>query len=319
MLIAAPSSHDFACCWRATSSARSKYASAGPYWPGDALEVLSPKDLQLEQIAEKFSCAFRNDHHVRLSHPLQACGEVQRFADDTALLCLTRSDQVADDNRARSNTDACLQGNARLQCGDCRNYFQPRLHSPLSVVLMRLRVAKIHEHAVAHVFGPEAAEAFDSGGDASLISRNDLAEVLRVMRADSAAEATKSVNIIVTWRRSAVSRGDASAVAGQGVAVGPALVSARRAAIASSNLRRCPTMPAPKSFGSSAVKLGRTVSSISFSRKAASYFPRPRLRSQTTTSMMTPLRVATGTSLTLAGKAHSAKRKSYYNNEGFAS
>ena len=43
----------------------------------------------------------------------------------------------------------------------------------------------------------------------------------------------------------------------------------------------------------SCVRLGRTVSSISFSRKAASYFPRPRLRSQTTMSMRCPkLRVA---------------------------
>ena len=32
-------------------------------------------------------------------------------------------------------------------------------------------------------------------------------------------------------------------------------------------------------------QVGRTVSSISFSRNAASYFPRPRLRSQTTMSM----------------------------------
>ena len=36
---------------------------------------------------------------------------------------------------------------------------------------------------------------------------------------------------------------------------------------------------------------GRTVSSISFSRNAASYFPRPRLRSQTTMSMMRPTSV----------------------------
>ena len=36
------------------------------------------------------------------------------------------------------------------------------------------------------------------------------------------------------------------------------------------------------------VRLGRTVSSISFSRNAASYFPRPRLRSQTTMSMTGP-------------------------------
>ena len=44
----------------------------------------------------------------------------------------------------------------------------------------------------------------------------------------------------------------------------------------------------PSSFRSSCVRLGRTVSFISFSRNAASYFPRPRLRSQTTTSMMAP-------------------------------
>ena len=33
------------------------------------------------------------------------------------------------------------------------------------------------------------------------------------------------------------------------------------------------------------MRFGRTVSSISFSRNAASYFPRPRLRSQTTMSI----------------------------------
>jgi hypothetical protein len=37
---------------------------------------------------------------------------------------------------------------------------------------------------------------------------------------------------------------------------------------------------------------GRTVSSISFSRKTASYFPRPRLRSQTNVHDGAPIRVA---------------------------
>ena len=47
------------------------------------------------------------------------------------------------------------------------------------------------------------------------------------------------------------------------------------------------------SFRVSCVRPGRTVSSMSFSRKAASYFWRPRLRSQTRTSMRAPkLRVA---------------------------
>ena len=56
--------------------------------------------------------------------------------------------------------------------------------------------------------------------------------------------------------------------------------------MASSSFRRCPTIPTPRSFRSSAVRLGRTVSSISFSRNAASYRSRPRLRSQPPISMM---------------------------------
>jgi hypothetical protein len=59
-----------------------------------------------------------------------------------------------------------------------------------------------------------------------------------------------------------------------------------RTAIASRILRRCPTIPTPKSFRSPAVRFGRTVSSISLSRNAASYLSRLRLRSQTTMSMM---------------------------------
>jgi hypothetical protein len=38
--------------------------------------------------------------------------------------------------------------------------------------------------------------------------------------------------------------------------------------MASKILRRCPTIETPRSFRSSAVRLGRTVSSISFSRNA---------------------------------------------------
>ena len=57
---------------------------------------------------------------------------------------------------------------------------QPRPHRPLGVVLMGLRVAEIHEDAVAHVFRHEAAEAAHGLGDAFLIGRNDLAQVLGV-------------------------------------------------------------------------------------------------------------------------------------------
>ena len=57
---------------------------------------------------------------------------------------------------------------------------QPRPHRSLGVVLMGLRIAEVHEHAVAHVLRDEPAEAAHGLGDALLIGRNDLAQVLRV-------------------------------------------------------------------------------------------------------------------------------------------
>jgi hypothetical protein len=55
-----------------------------------------------------------------------------------------------------------------------------------------------------------------------------------------------------------------------------------------SSLRRCPTIPTPRSFKSSPVNVGRMASSIPFSRNAASYRSRPRPRSQPPMSMMAP-------------------------------
>ena len=45
---------------------------------------------------------------------------------------------------------------------------------------MGLRVAEVDEHAVAHVFRHEPAEALHGLGDALLIGGNDLAQVFRV-------------------------------------------------------------------------------------------------------------------------------------------
>ena len=108
------------------------------------------------------------------------------------------------------------------------------------------------------------------------------------MRAESAVEPTKSENITVTWRRSARSSGgvfgalDVVVASPDGVLP---LASLGSAAMASSSFTRCPSDVTPSSFRFSCVRLGRTVSSMSFSRNAASYFPRPKLRSQTTMSM----------------------------------
>ena len=131
----------------------------GPHRPGDALEVLGPEVLQLEQIAEKPSRALGDDHHVRLGDPLQPRREVRRLADDAALLRLSRADQIADHDQPGRNADTGLQGSGRLERGHRRDQLQARPHRPLGVVLMGLRIAEIDEHAVAHVFRDEPAEA----------------------------------------------------------------------------------------------------------------------------------------------------------------
>ena len=80
----------------------------GPHWPGDALEVLGPEVLQLEQIAEKFSRALGDDHHVRLGDPLQARRQVRRLADDASLLCLARTNEITDHDEPGRNADTGL-------------------------------------------------------------------------------------------------------------------------------------------------------------------------------------------------------------------
>ncbi len=45
---------------------------------------------------------------------------------------------------------------------------------------MRLRVAEIDQHPVAHVLGDKPGEAGDSVGDAAVVSPNDLAQILRI-------------------------------------------------------------------------------------------------------------------------------------------
>ena len=60
--------------------------------------------------------------------------------------------------------------------------------------------------------------------------------------------------------------------------------------MASSSLRRWPTAATPISLRSSAVSLGRTSASISLSRNACSYRPKPSPRSQAPTSTPSPVR-----------------------------
>ena len=67
-------------------------------------------------------------------------------------------------------------------------------HRPLGVVLMRLWVAEIDQHPIAHILGDEPGERGDRVGDAAVIGADHLAQILRIEacrqrgRADQIAE-----------------------------------------------------------------------------------------------------------------------------------
>jgi hypothetical protein len=97
-----------------------------------------------------------------------------------------------------------------LQCADRSDQLQPRPYCPLGVVLMCLRIAEVHKHTIPHV-----------------------------LRYESAVDPTRSENITVTWRRSAVSilaeaEGAEAAVSD----IGATLSTIFNSAIARSNRRR---------------------------------------------------------------------------------
>jgi hypothetical protein len=150
--------------------------------PDDALEVLRSEIAEFEKVAEKLARALGDDDAVRRGDTLQPGGQVWRVADDAALLCLSRAQEIADDHNPGRNPHPHVQrragGGLKLRRGldDC----QPSSHCALRVVLVRLRIAEIGEHSVAHVLGDEAPIALDHVRAALVIGPDDPPHVLGI-------------------------------------------------------------------------------------------------------------------------------------------
>ena len=69
MLIAARSSQDFACCSRATASARSKYASAFAASGSGDISAISPADAMDLGLAPPFLGCFHRRHRFANAAP----------------------------------------------------------------------------------------------------------------------------------------------------------------------------------------------------------------------------------------------------------
>src|SRR3954468_8886735 len=110
-------------------------------------------------------------------------------------------------------------------------------------------------------------------------------------RDERAVEPIRSQNITLSGRRSAVVSAERRVPVGLAGESGEdrtrssaSMVWERKAAIASNRRRRWRIELTPMSLSSSAVSVGKTSASTSFSRNAASYWSRPRLFSHPPTS-----------------------------------
>ena len=76
---------------------------------------------------------------------------------------------MADHHEAGCNADPDLLGSMHVKSSHRRNQLKRSLHRPLGVVLMRVRIAKIHQDTVPHISCDEAAKAAYGASHAFLI------------------------------------------------------------------------------------------------------------------------------------------------------
>ncbi len=177
---------------------------------GDPLEVLRAEIDQLEKVAQQLARALGNDDAVGFGDPLQPRGEVRRVAHDPAFPRFSRTKEIADHHDPRRDPHPHMQRAAC--CLKFRHGLDDRMPGPdgaLGVMLMRLRIAEIGQHAVAHVFSDEAALARNQSRAALVIGRDDAPHILgieprgKLGRADEVAEHHRELAALCGIRRRA--------------------------------------------------------------------------------------------------------------------
>ena len=84
------------------------------------------------------------------------------------------------DAQAHGQPEVLVRRQPRLQRGQGVEHLQPRPHGALGVILVRLRIAEVHQQAITEVLRNVAVKALDHGAAGGLIGAHDLAVVFRV-------------------------------------------------------------------------------------------------------------------------------------------
>src|SRR6516162_3613144 len=124
------------------------------------------------------------DHYLTgLSERLQSGSDVRCLTHNALFLRSAFSDEIADDYQP------CGYADPHLWCGIMPSNMKRRnsldqchasAHSPLCVILMCSRVAKVREHPIAHILRDKSTGLGDLLCAAAVIRADDLAQVLGI-------------------------------------------------------------------------------------------------------------------------------------------
>jgi hypothetical protein len=121
-----------------------------------------------------------NNQGARPGQRLQTGGEVWGFADDTSLLRGAGTNKIANDDEAAGDADPNVQRLGRGDPADRVDDREPGASRALGIVFVRLGIAEINQHAIAHILGDKTAKAADGVGHAAMVGADDLAQILRI-------------------------------------------------------------------------------------------------------------------------------------------
>jgi len=205
------------CLEPARDDARTQHLP-GRHRRGEALDLDGAEIPVFEELADQPARYRANDDRVGLGQGLQTGGEVRCFADDRLLLRRAFADQIADHHQPGGDTDASSQlAGFDREATDTLDDSKPRADCMLRIVFVGSRVAEIDQDAVTHILGDKALEPGDHFSDGTVVSGDDLAQILGIEprgkcgRADEIAEHHRQLPTLGfgCCRHGSTERGDA--------------------------------------------------------------------------------------------------------------
>ena len=155
--------------------------------PPDMHRIVDTGDRQwakiaiVEQAAKQAARVVRDDNSVRFGKPLEPGRKIGGLTNDRLFLGGALTKQIADDDEASGDTNTHPQrGRQAIELGHRLDQRETRAHSLFSVLLMRLRITEIGQHAVTEIFCNKATRAGDHLGATAVIGTDDVAQLLRI-------------------------------------------------------------------------------------------------------------------------------------------